>query len=114
DRHWRDFFRIAGRPELAEDPRLADAPSRSRHVAELYALIAECVRGGSTAFWLEKLKSADIPSGPGNPLADLPADEHLAAVQMFPQTDHPTEGRLRSGPSPVRVGGACRTRTRAQ
>jgi len=35
DRHWRDFFRIAGRSELAEDPRLADAQTRSRHVAEL-------------------------------------------------------------------------------
>jgi crotonobetainyl-CoA:carnitine CoA-transferase CaiB-like acyl-CoA transferase len=32
DRHWRDFFRIAGRPELADDPRLTDAPTRSRHV----------------------------------------------------------------------------------
>jgi crotonobetainyl-CoA:carnitine CoA-transferase CaiB-like acyl-CoA transferase len=21
DRHWRDFFRMAGRPELVEDPR---------------------------------------------------------------------------------------------
>jgi crotonobetainyl-CoA:carnitine CoA-transferase CaiB-like acyl-CoA transferase len=95
DRHWRDFFRIAGRPELADDPRLADAQTRSRHVAELYALIAECVRDGSTASWLEKLKSADIPSGPVNPLGGLPADEHLAAVKMFPQTDHPTEGSIR-------------------
>src|SRR5271154_2609601 len=43
DRHWRDFFRIAGRSELADDPRLTDAQTRSRYVAELYALIAECV-----------------------------------------------------------------------
>jgi crotonobetainyl-CoA:carnitine CoA-transferase CaiB-like acyl-CoA transferase len=50
DRHWRDFFRIAGHPELVEDPRLADAQTRSRHVAELYALIAECVRDEPTAF----------------------------------------------------------------
>ena len=77
DRHWRDFFRVAGRPELAGDPRLADAQTRSRHVAELYALIAECVRGETTAYWLARLKSADIPCGPVNPLADLPQDEHL-------------------------------------
>ena len=93
-------------PELAEDPRLADAPTRSRHVAELYALIAECVRDGSTAFWLEKLKSADIPSGPVNPLGGLPADEHLAAVEMFPRTDHPTEGSIRIVRPPVRFGEA--------
>ena len=53
DRHWRDFFRIAGRPDLAEDPRLADAETRSRHVAELYALIAQCVSDRPTAYWLQ-------------------------------------------------------------
>src|SRR6516162_3155299 len=106
DRHWRDFFRIAGRPEITDDPRLADAQTRSRHVAELYALIAECVRDGSTALWLEKLKSADIPSGPVNPLAELPADEHLAAVEMFPRAEHPTEGAIRIVRPPVRFGGA--------
>ncbi len=114
DRHWRDFFRIAGRPELADDPRLADAQTRSRHVAELYALIADCVRHGSTAFWLDQLKSADIPSGPVNPLAGLPADEHLAAVDMFPATEHPTEGSIRIVRPPVRFSEAdCAMRRHA-
>jgi len=106
DRHWRDFFRIAGRPELADDPRLADAQTRSRHVAELYALIAKCVCDGTTAYWLDKLKSADIPCGPVNRLGELPADEHLRAVDMFPQADHPTEGRIRMVRPPVRFSGA--------
>ena len=106
DRHWMDFFRIAGRPELADDPRLADAQTRSRHVAELYALIADCVRDTPTTFWLDKLKSADIPCGPVNPLAELPADEQLAAVDMFPHVDHPTEGSIRIVRPPVRFSGA--------
>lgn len=106
DRHWRDFFRIAGRPELADDPRLADAQTRSRHVAELYALIAECVRDAPTAHWLDKLRSADIPSGPVNALAELRTDEHLAAVDMFPAAEHPTEGSLRIVRPPVRFSGA--------
>ena len=106
DRHWRDFFRIAGRPELEDDPRLADAQSRSSHVAELYALIAECVRDRPTAYWLDRLKAADIPSGPVNHLSELPQDEHLAAVDFFPLTNHPTEGRLRMTRPPVRFGGA--------
>jgi formyl-CoA transferase len=106
DRHWKDFFHIAGRAELAGDPRLADAQTRSRHVAELYALIAECVSDEPTAFWLDKLKAADIPCGPVNPLAELPADEHLAAVDMFPRTEHPTEGSIRLVRPPVRFGDA--------
>lgn len=106
DRHWRDFFHIAGRPEFADDPRLADAQTRSRHVAELYALVAECVAGDSTAHWLAKLKAADIPCGPVNPLAELPQDEQLAAVDFFPLSDHPSEGRIRTVRPPVRFGAA--------
>jgi crotonobetainyl-CoA:carnitine CoA-transferase CaiB-like acyl-CoA transferase len=106
DRHWRDFFRAAGRPELADDPRLADAQTRSRHVAELYALIADCVRGNTTAHWLAALKSADIPCGPVNQLAALPDDEHLAAVDFFPVSEHPSEGSIRTVRPPVRFGAA--------
>jgi crotonobetainyl-CoA:carnitine CoA-transferase CaiB-like acyl-CoA transferase len=106
DRHWRDFFRVAGRPELADDPRLADAQTRSRHVAELYALIAECVRDNTTAHWLAALKSADIPCGPVNLLAALPEDEQLAAVDFFPLSDHPSEGRIRTVRPPVRFSAA--------
>jgi crotonobetainyl-CoA:carnitine CoA-transferase CaiB-like acyl-CoA transferase len=106
DRHWRDFFRIAGRPELVEDPRLADAQTRSRHVAELYALIASCVRDAPTAYWLDKLKAADIPSGPVNPLAELPSDDHLGAVDFFPRAEHPSEGSIRMVRPPVRFGAA--------
>jgi crotonobetainyl-CoA:carnitine CoA-transferase CaiB-like acyl-CoA transferase len=106
DRHWRDFFRIAGRPELADDPRLTDAPTRSRYVAELYALVADCVRGDTTADWLERLRSADIPCGPVNPLAGLPEDQQLAAVDFFPVSEHPSEGRIRTLRPPVRFGAA--------
>jgi crotonobetainyl-CoA:carnitine CoA-transferase CaiB-like acyl-CoA transferase len=106
DRHWRDFFRIAGRPELADDPRLADAPTRSRHVAELYALVAQCVRDRPSAYWLERLEAADIPCGPVNPLTELPADAQLAAVDFFPQAEHPSEGSIRMTRPPVRFGEA--------
>jgi crotonobetainyl-CoA:carnitine CoA-transferase CaiB-like acyl-CoA transferase len=104
DRHWRDFFRVVGRPDLAEDPRLVDVQARSRHVDELYALIADCVRTNTTAHWLEALKSADIPCGPVNSLAELPSDEQLAAVDFFPFSDHPSEGRIRTVRPPVRFG----------
>ena len=106
DRHWRDFFRLAGRPEFAEDPRLSDAQTRSRHVAELYALVAQCVRDRSSAYWLDRLKAADIPCGPVNTLAELPADAQLAAVDFFPLTEHPSEGAIRIVRPPVRFGDA--------
>lgn len=105
-RHWHDFFMIAGRPELADDPRLADIATRSRHVGELYALVAECVRDAPAAVWLAKLKAADIPCGPVNRLSDLPNDEQLSAVDFLPLVDHPSEGKIRMARPPVKFAGA--------
>src|SRR5205814_1418001 len=45
DRHWKDFFRIAGRPDLADDPRLADAQTRSRDWASIRG--RSCAKPGS-------------------------------------------------------------------
>jgi crotonobetainyl-CoA:carnitine CoA-transferase CaiB-like acyl-CoA transferase len=36
----------------------------------------------------------------------LPDDEHLAAVDFFPVSEHPSEGRIRTVRPPVRFGAA--------
>ena len=41
DRHWREFFRIAGRPELAEDQRFTSHNTRIANIAVLYELADE-------------------------------------------------------------------------
>jgi crotonobetainyl-CoA:carnitine CoA-transferase CaiB-like acyl-CoA transferase len=64
------------------------------------------VRGDTTAHWLERLISADIPWGPVNPLRGLLEDQQLAAVDFFPVSDHPSEGRIRTLRPPVRFGAA--------
>ena len=110
-RHWRDFFALAGRPELADDPRLADPATRNRHVSALYAIVAELVATRPTAFWLDACLKADIPAAPVNPLDALPADPHLAAVGLFAATDHPSEGAIREIRPPVRFS-ATPTRLR--
>jgi len=100
-RHWREFFALAGRPELADDPRIADPTTRNRHVGELYALVAELVATRPTAFWLDACQRADIPAAPVNPLEALPGDPHLAAVGLFAATEHPSEGAIREMRPPV-------------
>ena len=63
-------------------------------------------KNSPTAFWLAKLEAADIPCGPVNPLAELPADTQLAAVDFFPLAEHPSEGSIRMVRPPVRFGDA--------
>jgi crotonobetainyl-CoA:carnitine CoA-transferase CaiB-like acyl-CoA transferase len=101
DRHWRGFFALIGRPALAADERFASQSARSRNIDSLYALVAESMRARSTAEWLALLAEADIPCGPVNTPDAVLADEHLKAVGMFPEVEHPTEGRLRLIKVPV-------------
>lgn len=101
NRHWQRFFALVGRPELATDERFAQQAARSKHIDALYAIVADSMKARSTAAWLSLLEEADIPCGPMNTLDDLFDDPHLQAVGMFPEIDHPTEGRLRHIKVPV-------------
>ena len=92
DRQWRSFFAMAGRPELADDPRFADYQTRNEHVETLYGLIAEVAPERTTAEWLALCAEAEIPVAPANEIGDLFDDEHLRAVGFFERHDHPSEG----------------------
>ena len=101
DKHWQRFFDVAGRPDLAADARFADQPSRSKNIDALYAIVGEIMQARTSAEWLEVLEAADIPVMPMNAPEDLFACPHLQAVGMFPEVDHPTEGRIRHIKVPV-------------
>jgi crotonobetainyl-CoA:carnitine CoA-transferase CaiB-like acyl-CoA transferase len=101
DRHWRGFFATVGRPELADDARFADQPSRSKNIDALYAIVVEVMAAKTSAEWLALLEEADIPVMPMNTPEDLFECPHLSAVGMFPVVDHPTEGKIRHIKVPV-------------
>ena len=96
DRHFAGFFRAIGRTqEFAADPRFADHATRARHYPEIYAILADIFRERTTAEWLKLLREADIPCVPLNDLEHLIEDPHLAAVGLFQDVEHPSEGRIR-------------------
>ena len=101
DKHWRTFFSVAGKPELADDTRFADQSSRSQNIDALYAIVADVMRDRTTADWLETLENADIPVMPMHTPEDLFSCPHLSAVGMFPTMEHPTEGTIRQIKVPV-------------
>ena len=96
DRQWQNFFRLVGRKDMAADPRYASMRDRNEHIDALYSMVAETLRSGSTAHWIEALQSVEIPAGPMNTLDSLIDDPHLAAVGFFETTEHPTEGNIRT------------------
>lgn len=105
DRHWRDFWQAVGRPELNADLRFATMQQRTAHIAELYGLLAETLRSRPAAEWLALCDDLEIPACRVNSLDQVTRDPHLRAVGFFQDTQHPSEGRLRSMTAPVLFDG---------
>jgi len=95
DRQWAKFFEVAGRPDLAADPRFASLASRTEHIDTLYGLVGEIAATRDTADWEAALGAAEIPVMRMNTLATLHEDPHLRQVGMFPEMEHPSEGAMR-------------------
>lgn len=96
------FFRGAGRPELADDPRFATNHGRSEEADLLHQVMAEIFAQRTTAEWCEIIDRLDVPGMPLNTLDDLFDDPHLEAVDFFHTTDHPVEGEVVNLAPPVR------------
>ncbi|MGI9480302.1 MAG: CaiB/BaiF CoA transferase family protein [Hyphomicrobiaceae bacterium] len=92
DANWAAFFEISGRTELASDPRFAKYTERMKNIDELYALMGEAVAERTVAEWSQACERAQIPWAPVHSMDDLFEDEHLAAVNFFQRTCHPSEG----------------------
>lgn len=104
--NWSDFFDMAGRPELKTDPRFANLDVRTKHAAEVYAIVANIIKTKTTAEWLSLCDAKSIPCTRVNAVQDLFDDPHLKAVGMFGEVDHPSEGRIRSIRIPFSFAGS--------
>lgn len=92
--NYRDLFHEGGRVELLDDPRIATAASRAAHAPDLYEIVETIVATRTTAFWIEFCERHDIPAGPVRTLDEI--------VGELPVAHHPTAGRYRVIPSPMR------------
>jgi crotonobetainyl-CoA:carnitine CoA-transferase CaiB-like acyl-CoA transferase len=102
DRNWRDFFELAGRPDLADDERFTSINARLANVDSLYGMLDEMVAARSTSEWLELCDRLSIPAVPVVELERVGEDPHFAAVELIGEHRHPTEGRYRMARDPIR------------
>ena len=101
DAQWHKFFTLAGRPDMATDPRYRTLAERTAHIAALYAFVESAIATATTAQWEARLSDADIPFAPVKSIDELIDDPHLRAVGFWHEIDHPSEGRLRMPRHPV-------------
>jgi crotonobetainyl-CoA:carnitine CoA-transferase CaiB-like acyl-CoA transferase len=95
DQNWRDFFAIAGRQDLLDDPRFKTLGMRLRHIEFLYEELGKIATTRTSAQWLADLDAKNIPGMIVNSLESLLTDPHLAATGFWQIMEHPSEGRLR-------------------
>ncbi len=80
---FRRLMELIERPDLRDDPELAQNDGRVKHVLRLDAAIAEWTRRRSLAQTLDALNEARIPAGKIYDIADIVADPHYRARDMI-------------------------------
>ncbi|HTO51266.1 MAG TPA: CoA transferase [Burkholderiales bacterium] len=103
DTNWRRFFELAGRPELAADPRYGTQQGRQKNLELVLGELARQLATRASAEWIAALGEADIPFAVVNDLEDLLHDPHLESVGFWQLLEHPTEGRLRLPANPIEL-----------
>jgi crotonobetainyl-CoA:carnitine CoA-transferase CaiB-like acyl-CoA transferase len=61
ERQFANLMRALGRPDVLEDSRFADWPSRSKNEPALRAIIEESLASDSAKNWEKRLTAADVP-----------------------------------------------------
>ena len=102
DGQFARFCAVAGRTELAADPRFARNADRVRNRAVLVPMLAEIMRRRCKSDWLESLEAAKVPCGPINDLAEVFADPQVQARGMTVTSPHPLADDLRLVASPMK------------
>jgi crotonobetainyl-CoA:carnitine CoA-transferase CaiB-like acyl-CoA transferase len=102
DGQFAKFCAVAGRPDLATDPRFARNADRVRHRATLVPQLAALMKARTRADWLASLEAAKVPCGPINDLADVFADPQVREREMTVRMPHPLAGSVRLVASPMK------------
>ncbi len=103
DGQYAKFCEVAGRSELAGDPRFARNQDRVRHRAVLVPILEEVMKARPKAQWLAELEQAKVPCGPINNLAEVFADPQVNERGMVTHWQHPLRADLRLVSSPMKL-----------
>jgi benzylsuccinate CoA-transferase BbsF subunit len=92
DEEFAALAQVLGRPELAHDPRFADAASRKQNEGELDSLIEAWTRPRDRDRVVEALCAAGLAAAPSRNAEELIRDPHLRQRGAFVEVDHPECG----------------------
>ena len=103
DGQYAKFCEVAGRPDLASEPRFVKNADRVRHRAELVPLLEAVMKTRPKADWLSALEAAKVPCGAINSLDEVFADPQVQARGMVTHWPHPLRAELPLVSSPIKL-----------
>ena len=103
DGQFAKFCAVAGRPDLAQDPRYALNADRVRHRDTLVPVLEGILKTRSKADWLAALEAAKVPCGAINTLSEVFVDPQVQARGMVQAWQHPLNPELRLVASPIKM-----------
>jgi crotonobetainyl-CoA:carnitine CoA-transferase CaiB-like acyl-CoA transferase len=103
DSQYAKFCDVAGRPDLAADPRFARNQDRVRNRAVLVPMLEPIMMQRTKSQWLAMLEAAKVPCGPINNIDEVFADPQVNERGMVTQWQHPLQPALRLVSSPLKL-----------
>jgi formyl-CoA transferase len=103
DRMFRDFLRVLGAEELAEDERFKTQRGRGIHRDAIREIAQEKLRGNTSAHWIEAFNAVGVPCGPVLSIDQVFADPQVQHLKLAQAIESPRHGSLTLVRSPVRL-----------
>lgn len=105
DKEWQGMTRALERPEWLEDPRFSTPASRVKYADVRLEMTAEVLKERTSAEWLERLDTEQVPSAPVNRKPDVLTDPQVHANDLIVESDHPHAGHMRQARPAARFEG---------
>ncbi len=103
DNLWKRFCEVAGDKELAGNPDFATVPLRAKNRPALIAHLNDIVRSKPSAYWVEALNKAGVPSGPINTIDKAWEDPQIQHLGMAKKVRHPKIGEYEVVGQPIHL-----------
>ncbi len=102
---FRKFLEVAGRPEIADDPRFLTNRDRVANRTILEPMLEAITRRRTMDEWIVPLDAVGVPAGPINTLDRVFADPQVKAREMVVEVMHSLGFPVPSVASPIKMSG---------
>jgi CoA:oxalate CoA-transferase len=96
---------VLGYPELKDDPLYRTQSARVANRQRINAIVGGKLALHTSAYWVETLNAAGVPSGPVHAVADVVTDPQIQAQNMVMEVEQPGYGPVRMLGFPMKFAG---------